>query len=344
MKPGDAKHTSSARISLAHGNGGKRTREVIDQVFRRHLNNDLLDTNADAAILPTLPPGSLPALTCDGFTVDPLEFPGGDIGSLAINGTVNDLAVSGAQPLYLTLSCFIEEGFELERLERIAASLGAAARASSVKVVTGDTKVVRSGEGGGLYLATTGLGVRDPAILLGLNRISPGDRIIVSGPIGDHGTAVLLARKQFGLTGHLQSDCASVLPLAAALLAQRGTKFMRDPTRGGLASVAHEIVRSTAMSVRLFESRIPIRGEVQAVCEMLGYNPLYLACEGRIVAVVEQSSADQAIGAWRKLADGHEAAEIGIVGDEGPYVILETELGGERLLEELDSDPLPRIC
>lgn len=346
MKPSDAKHSSHdlSRISLAHGNGGRRMRELIEQVFRRHLHNDLFDTNADAAILPMLPAGSFPALTSDGFTVDPLEFPGGDIGSLAINGTVNDLAVSGAEPLYIALNCFIEEGFERERLERLVASMAAAARASSVKVVTGDTKVLRNGEGGGLYLATTGLGFRNPAIVLGLDQILPGDRIVASGSIGDHGTAVLLARKQFGLTGILQSDCASVLPLARAALMQPGIRFMRDPTRGGLASIAHEIVRSTAKSVRLFENKIPLRGEVQAVCDMLGYNPLYLACEGRIVAVADPSSAEGLVQAWRDLPDGEDAAEIGVVGEDGPYVVLETELGGERLVEELDSDPLPRIC
>ncbi|MDU6669907.1 MAG: AIR synthase-related protein, partial [Bradyrhizobium sp.] len=180
--------------------------------------------------------------------------------------------------------------------------------------------------------------------VLGLDQIVPGDRIIASGSIGDHGTAVLLARKQFGLTGTLQSDCASVLPLARSALMQRGIRFMRDPTRGGLASVAHEIVRSTAKSVRLFERKIPLRGEVQAVCDMLGYNPLYLACEGRIVAVADPSSAERLVQAWRDLPGGEDAAEIGVVGEDGPYVILETELGGERLVEELDSDPLPRIC
>lgn len=346
MNPGDGKHSSHAfdRISLAHGNGGRRMRELIEQVFRRHLHNDLFDANADAAILPMLPAGCFPALTSDGFTVDPLEFPGGDIGSLAINGTVNDLAVSGAEPLYIALNCFIEEGFERKRLERLVASVAEAARASSVKVVTGDTKVLRKGEAGGLYLATTGLGFRSPDIRLGLDQVLPDDRIIVSGSIGDHGTAILLARKQFGLTGHLQSDCASVLSLARSALAQRGIRFMRDPTRGGLASVAHEIVRSTAKSVRLFESKIPVRGEVQAVCDMLGYNPLYLACEGRILAVADPSSAERLVRAWRNLPDGEDAAEIGVVGEEGPYVVLETELGGERLVEELDSDPLPRIC
>ncbi|MBJ7402140.1 MAG: hydrogenase expression/formation protein HypE [Bradyrhizobium sp.] len=343
----DTRHSAlhgGTHISLAHGNGGKRMRELIDQIFVRHLTNDLLDPNADAAILPPLPPGSLPALTSDGFTVDPLEFPGGDIGSLAIHGTVNDLAVSGAEPLYIALNSFIEEGFEIERLDRVVASIAAAARAACVRVVTGDTKVLRKGEGGGLYLATTGLGFRRPDIVLGLDRILPGDRIIASGPIGDHGTAILLARRQFGLTGDLQSDCTSVLPLARALLARPGLRFMRDPTRGGLASVSHEIVRHTGLSVRLFESNVPIRNEVQAVCEMLGYNPLYLACEGRIVAVVDPASVQDAVHALRQLDAGRDAAEIGVVGEDDPYVLLETELGGERLVEELDSDPLPRIC
>ncbi|MBX9824833.1 MAG: hydrogenase expression/formation protein HypE [Xanthobacteraceae bacterium] len=335
---------SDGHVSLAHGNGGRRMRLLIEELFARHLGNPLLDCGADAAPLPPLPGDVTPLVTTDGFTVDPLEFPGGDIGSLAVHGTVNDLAVSGAEPRYMTLNCFLEEGFDLRILDRLVASMAAAARESGVSVVAGDTKVVRRGEGGGVYLATTGIGIRPAALDLGLGRIAAGDRILVSGPVGDHGTAVLLARGQFGLSGDLLSDCASVLPVTRALLAVQGLRFMRDPTRGGLATVAHEIVRHTGLGVRLSEQDVPIRGQVRAVCEMLGYNPLYLACEGRVVAVVDPASAGAALAAMRGPGRSPAAACIGTVGADEPCVVLETELGGERLIEELEADPLPRIC
>jgi hydrogenase expression/formation protein HypE len=331
-------------VSLAHGNGGRRMRRLIEELFVRHMGNPLLDTGADAAALPPLPPDVTPMITTDGFTVDPLEFPGGDIGSLAVHGTVNDLAVSGAEPRYLTLNCFLEEGLDLSLLDRLIASMAAAARESGVMVVAGDTKVVRRGEGGGVYLATCGLGTRSRSLDLGLGRIAAGDRILVSGPVGDHGTAVLLARGQFGLRGDLVSDCASVLPVTRALLSVPGVRFMRDPTRGGLATVAHEIVRHSGLSVRLSEQGIPIRDQVRAVCELLGYNPLYLACEGRVVAVVDPASVPAALVAMRGPGQAPAAAEIGTIGTDEPYVVLETELGGERLIEELEADPLPRIC
>ncbi|MCW8809042.1 MAG: AIR synthase related protein, partial [Rhodanobacter sp.] len=214
-------------------------RELIDGVFARHLANPWLDTHADAVALPV--DGGEIMLTTDGFTVQPLEFPGGDIGSLAVHGTVNDLAVAGATPLYLSLNAFIEEGLPIEQLDRIVASLADAAKRAGVHVVTGDTKVVRRGEGGGLYLATTGVGTRDPRLRLGLDRTGIGDVVLVSGPVGDHGIAVMLAREAFGLRGDVASDSASVLPLCRALLDLPGLRFMRDPTRGGLVTVAHDM-------------------------------------------------------------------------------------------------------
>ena len=283
--------------------------------------------------------------TTDGFTVQPLEFPGGDIGKLAVHGTVNDLAVAGAIPRYLSLSAIIEEGLEIELLERLVASLAEAARETDVQVVAGDTKVVPRGQGGGLYFITTGVGIRISKIPLGLNRIQAGDSLLVSGPVGDHGVSVMLAREEFGLHGELRSDCASVLPLTLALLELPGLRFMRDPTRGGLATVAHEISQVTGLGVRLHEASIPVHDPVQSVCEMLGYNPYYLACEGRVVAVVAESQANEALARWQALPQGQEAAIIGRVEDQGPPgVVLETELGGERLLDELEDDPLPRIC
>ncbi len=329
-------------ISLAHGNGGHFMRELIETLFARHLANPLLDVQTDAARLPGLD-GEL-MVTTDGFTVQPLEFPGGTIGSLAVHGTVNDLAVSGATPHYLTLSAFIEEGFDIAQLERIVISLAEAARESNVAVVAGDTKVVRRGEGGGLYLSTTGIGARPRQLRLGLDQISTGDAVLVSGPVGDHGIAVMLAREQFGLHGELLSDAASVLPLTQALLPLSGLRFMRDPTRGGVATVMHEICRATKLQARLRQAFIPLREPVVAVCEMLGYDPLFLACEGRVVAVVDAAQADEALARWRALPSARDAAIIGSINTGRAHVVLETELGGERVLEELEDDPLPRIC
>jgi hydrogenase expression/formation protein HypE len=329
-------------IRLAHGNGGRLMRELIEEVFARHLRSPVLDVGVDAAMLPSMPGDIM--VTTDGFTVKPLEFPGGDIGSLAVHGTVNDLCVAGARPMYLTLNAFIEEGFEFAQLDRLVASFAQAARAANVAVVAGDTKVLPRGEGGGLYLAVTGLGVRSARSRLGFERIQPGDAILVSGPVGDHGIAVMLAREQFGLRGDLQSDSASVLPLTEAIWHLPGLRFMRDPTRGGLATVAHEISRGTSLSVRLAAPRIPVREPVALVCEMLGYDPLYLACEGRVVAVIAGADAETALAAWRTHPQGRDAEMIGIIEAGRPRVIVETELGGERLLEELEDDPLPRIC
>jgi hydrogenase expression/formation protein HypE len=328
-------------ITLAHGNGGRYMRELIDDVFARHLSNPDLDVQADAVALPWAGPVMF---TTDGFTVQPLEFPGGDIGKLAVCGTVNDLAVAGALPRYLSLNAIIEEGLELALLERLIASLAATARQARVRVVAGDTKVVPRGQGGGLYLITTGVGTPHADVAPGLQRIQAGDKLLVSGPVGDHGIAVMLAREAFGLHGDLRSDCANVLPLTRALLDLPGLRFMRDPTRGGLATVAHEISRTRGMGVRLTEQAIPVQDPVRAVCEMLGYDPHYLACEGRVVAVVAPDEAEAALTRWHDLPDGRDAAVIGRVEVGRPGVVLETELGGERLLDELEDDPLPRIC
>ncbi len=328
-------------ISLAHGNGGRMMRELIETVFAPALHNRWLDTDADAVGLPS-PGDEELVVTTDGFTVKPLEFPGGDIGSLAVHGTVNDLAVAGAIPRYLTLNVFLEEGLEIELLRRLAASIGRAARECDVAVVAGDTKVVGRGECDGVYLATTGIGFRRPGLKLGATRIGTGDRLIISGPIGEHGTAVMLARESFGLRGDLRSDAASVLPMAQALAAVPGLRFMRDPTRGGVATVAHEIARATGYGIRLDESSIPISDSVQSVCELLGFDPLYLACEGRILAVVAAAAADATLHAIRKHAP--TAALIGTVVEGAADVVLATSFGGERVLDELEDDPLPRIC
>jgi hydrogenase expression/formation protein HypE len=334
-------------ISLAHGNGGRYMRELIAEVFARHLTDpqrpDALNVTLDAAPM-ALEAGAEPYITTDGFIVQPLEFPGGDIGSLAVNGTVNDLAVAGATPRYLSLNAFIEEGLEIATLERIVGSLGSAARAAGVQVVAGDTKVVPRGEGGGLYLATTGVGLRPAHVDLGLDRVRPGDAIVVSGPIGDHGIAVLLAREDFEISGDVRSDCGHVIGLAGAAMALDGLRFMRDPTRAGLAGVAWEISRHAGVTVRLRETDVPVRDSVRMVCEMLGYDPWYLACEGRVVAVVAPEQAEDLLLAWRSIPEGADAARIGTIEEGVSRVVLKTALGGERILDDLEEDPLPRIC
>jgi hydrogenase expression/formation protein HypE len=333
-------------ISLAHGNGGRYMRELIAGIFARHLSDpaaeNALDVTLDAAPI-ALGEGE-PYMTTDGFIVQPIEFPGGDIGSLAVNGTVNDLAVSGASPLYLSLNAFIEEGLEIATLDRIVASLAEAARAAGVRVVAGDTKVLPRGEGGGLYLATTGVGLRPVGLDLGLHRIRPGDRILVSGPIGDHGISVLLARQDFQISGNVLSDCGHVIALTRAALAFDGLRFMRDPTRAGLAGVAWEMAQQALVTVRLSETAVPVRDAVRMVCEMLGYDPYYLACEGRCIAVVAADQADDLLARWQALPEGEGAAIIGEIEAGDPRIVLQTELGGQRILDDLEEDPLPRIC
>lgn len=330
------------RILLAHGNGGRFMRELISDIFARHLANPALDTDADAVHLHGLVGDIM--VTTDGFTVQPLEFPGGNLGSLAVHGVVNDLAVAGAQARYLTLSAIIEEGLEIAQLDRLIASFAASARESGAVVAAGDTKVVRKGEGGGLYLSVAGIGVRSATSVLGMKRIAPGDVVLVSGPVGDHGIAVMLAREQFGLSGDLRSDSASVLPLSRAVWDLPGLKFMRDPTRGGLATVCHEIAHATGHGVVLQQAAVPVRGTVTAVCEMLGYDPYYLACEGRVVAVTAADTAETVLRRWRMTPGGEDACLIGQITNDAARVVLATELGGRRILGELEDDPLPRIC
>ena len=330
------------QITLAHGNGGRRTRALIEEVFARALADIGPDTSLDAA--PLTLEGRDWAMTVDGFTVDPIEFAGGDIGSLAAHGTLNDLAVSGAEPRHLTFSAILEEGIEMEVLERLAQSFAHACRVAGVTVVAGDTKVVPRGHGGGAYFTTTGIGAR-VRLDLDPRRAQPGDRVLVSGPIGDHGIAVMFAREDFEMRGDLRSDCGSVVELCREAWEIPGLRFLRDPTRGGLATFALEIATSCAHAIELDEDAVPIRPPVSAVCEMLGFDPYYLACEGRAIAVVAPEDADALLARWRARPEGEGAAIVGKVLPEGPgEVVLRTSLGGTRLLQELDGDPLPRIC
>jgi hydrogenase expression/formation protein HypE len=337
---------TDTHISLAHGNGGRYMRELIDGVFARYLSpssgNVSIDTESDAVLLDDIK-GPV-YTTVDGFAVHPLEFPGGDIGSLAVNGTINDLSVAGAIPRYLTLSAILEEGLEIEILERVVRSLAKAAEQSNVRVVAGDTKVVPRGHGGGIYFSVSGLGEADPGLKLGMQHIKIGDRVIVSGTVGDHGAAVMLAREEFGLHGEVRSDCGSVLPLARSLSGLDGVRFMRDPTRGGLATVAHEIAAVTGHRLNLVEKAIPVNEAVRSICEILGYDPLYLACEGRCIAVVSAAVAETVVARWQALDEGVGACVIGEVESGNGDVLLQTPIGGQRRLEALEDDPLPRIC
>lgn len=331
----------SERIRLAQGNGGRQMRELIEDLFLQAFGEQAPNAQTDAAVLPPL--DGAPVLTTDGFTVQPLEFPGGDLGSLAVHGSVNDLAVSGAEPRWLTLSAILEEGLETEQLRRLVNSMAQAAHAANVRIAAGDTKVVPRGHGGGAYFSVAGLGaLKRPG--LGLAAIQPGDAVLVSGPVGDHGVCVLLAREEFDMQAELRSDCASVLPLCRTLWSLPGLRFMRDPTRGGLATVACEIQRSTGLGILLQEATLPVHDSTRAVCDMLGYDPLYLACEGRVVAVVAADHADEALRRWQALPEGAEAARIGTIAAAGQPVTLCTGIGGERVLDELEEDPLPRIC
>lgn len=332
----------SSHITLAHGNGGAQMRQLIERVFAQQLSNPILDLSADAATLPEI--NGIPMVSVDGFTVQPLEFPGGDIGSLAVHGSVNDLAVSGAKAHYLTLSAIIEEGLPVPQLQRVIASLAEAAKEADVQVVCGDTKVVPRGQGSGLYLTTTAIGEMVCEQALGMSHIQVGDLILVSGSVGDHGAAVMLAREQFGLSGELKSDAANVYPLCEALYKLAGLRMLRDPTRGGLVTVLHEIQHATGFGISIQEVSVPVADQVRSVCDILGYDPYYLACEGRVVAVVDKAQAAAALKEWQTQPQGQQAAIIGEITAAPQLVVLETELGGERVLEELEDEPLPRIC
>ena len=323
-------------ITLAHGSGGKATHMLVEQLFLEELRNPMLEELGDAAVADGL------AFTTDSYVVKPLFFPGGDIGELAVNGTVNDLAVAGAEPLWLSAGFVIEEGFPLGDLRRIARSMARAAERAGVAVVAGDTKVVERGSADGLFVTTAGVGrmratFREP---------QPGDRVLVSGTVGDHGFAVLVARGDLRLESSLESDTAPVHELAAALWELGpALRFMRDPTRGGLATTLNELAQRTRLCVRLDEQAIPVRPEVAGAAEILGIDPLYVANEGKLVAVVAPEAADEALATLRAHQLGTEAAIVGeLTQDEPGLVLLDTALGGSRIVDMLVGDPLPRIC
>ena len=336
-------------VTLSHGGGGKAMKDLIDSVFVAAFDNPLLAPLDDQARVPMsllAEYGDRLAMTTDSFVVDPLEFPGGDIGKLAVCGTINDLAVGGATPLYLSCAAIIEEGLTFDLLHRIARSMAAAARESGVQVVTGDTKVVPRGACDKLFLTTTGIGVIRAGLELGAHRAQPGDAVLVNGVLGDHGAAVLAARGDLALDAPIDSDCAALHGLVDALLAAvPATRFMRDATRGGVATVLNEIAIAAGCGIELDECAVPLREAVKGFCEILGLDPLYLANEGRLVAIVPPADADRALAAMRAHPLGAGACRIGHVTERRPrQVIMRTVLGGQRIVDMLVGDQLPRIC
>jgi hydrogenase expression/formation protein HypE len=332
------------RITLSHGAGGKASHDLVEGIFLREFSNELLAPLGDSALVGT--GKDQLAFTTDSFVVRPLFFPGGDIGELAVNGTVNDLAMTGATPLALSASFIVEEGLEVAELERIAASMARAAETADVRIATGDTKVVERGKADGLYINTSGVGVVEHEHILGPRAIRPGDVVLVSGPIGDHGMAVMIARGELELESRIESDTAPLNGLVDVLLSDVvGVRCLRDPTRGGLATVLAELALTAEVGMTIQESELPIRPEVTGACEILGIDPIYVANEGKLVAVVAPDSANAALAALRSHPLGREAAIIAEVQADPPgLVVLETAFGGSRIVDMLAGDPLPRIC
>jgi len=332
------------RITLSHGSGGKATQTLIEAVFLEAFANPLLAPLEDGAVL-TAHGGRL-AFTTDSYVVSPLFFPGGDIGDLAVNGTVNDLAVSGARPLWLSAGFILEEGFPVADLERIVGSMAAAAERAGVQIVTGDTKVVQRGKADGCYVNTAGVGVIERPGELGVATARPGDAVIVSGPIGEHGITIMLARGELDIESEVESDTAPLNELVERLLdAAPGVRGLRDATRGGVATICNEVARAAGVAVVVDEEAVPVRPDVRGACELLGIDPLYVACEGRLVAVVDGDQVEQAMAALRSHPLGEGAAVIGRVRDDPPgLVLLKTSFGGTRIVDLLVGDPLPRIC
>jgi hydrogenase expression/formation protein HypE len=332
-------------VTLAHGAGGKASAALVDAVFVEAFRNPYLESLGDGAII-ALPDGQRIAMSTDSFVVQPLRFPGGSIGHLAVHGTCNDLAMAGAVPSWLTAAFVLEEGFAIDELRDIVADMAAAASASGVQIVSGDTKVVPKGAADGMFITTAGVGVVPLGRELSPALVRPGDKVLMSGTIGDHGMAVMLARGDLAIEADIASDTASVSPLVQQLLAAApSTRWMRDPTRGGVGTVCNELAQACGLAVVLEEDRLPVRPAVSGACEMLGIDPLYVANEGKFLAVVDPAEAAGALSALRSQPGGQDAAEIGHIADEpAATVVVRTGFGGTRIVDMLVGDPLPRIC
>jgi hydrogenase expression/formation protein HypE len=342
IRPLDLKH---GQIDLSHGAGGRAGAQLVEELFARHLDNKFLRQGDDGAVLPAQTAGRL-VVSTDCHVVSPLFFPGGDIGCLSVHGTLNDVAMMGARPLALTAGFVIEEGFALADLDRIVASLAAAARAAGVPVVAGDTKVVERGKGDGVFITTTGIGVVADGVALSGARARPGDAILLSGSIGDHGMAIMSRRENLSFDAPIVSDTAALHDLVAAMLATGADlRALRDPTRGGLATTLNEIARQSGVGMMLDEATIPVKPVVAAACEFLGLDPLYVANEGKLVAIVAAADADRVLAAMRAHPHGAGAVRIGSVqADDRHFVQMTTCMGGRRIVDWLTGEQLPRIC
>ncbi len=344
VRPLDLRH---GRIDMNHGAGGRAGAQLVGELFAPAFDNPYLRQGNDGALLP-MPAGHRLVMATDGHVISPLFFPGGDIGSLAVHGTVNDVAMLGAMPLYLSASFIIEEGFALAELKRIADSMGAAARAAGVPVVTGDTKVVERGKGDGVFIATTGVGAVPEGREIGGAMARPGDTVLVSGTLGEHGVAVLSRRESLAFGTEIVSDSQALHTLVAAMLAaapEGGIHVLRDPTRGGLATTLNEIAQQSGVGITLQEAAIPVQPQVEAACELLGLDPLYVANEGKLVAIVAPEATDAVLAAMRAHPAGAAAAVVGTVtNDPHHFVQMDTRFGGRRMVDWLSGEQLPRIC
>lgn len=335
---------NNGTVDMTHGAGGRAMADLIEALFVRHFDNPhLRQANDQAAFAP--PPGRL-VISTDGHVVSPLFFPGGDIGSLAVHGTINDVAMAGARPLFLSAGFILEAGFPLRELEAIAASMGKAARDAGVTIVTGDTKVVEKGKGDGVFITTTGVGVIPEGVNISGDRAQPGDKILLSGTIGDHGVAILSKRENLDFKTQIVSDSAALHTLVAAMVETApDIHCLRDPTRGGLAATLNELAQQSRVGMRLLEAAIPVKPEVAGACELLGLDPLNVANEGKLVCICATSDAERVLGVMREHPLGREAAIIGeVVADEYMFVQMRTVFGGQRMVDWLTGEQLPRIC
>lgn len=343
VRPLDVKN---GRVDLSHGSGGRAMAQLIEELFARAFDNEWLGQGNDGSVLPAPGPGERLVMATDSHVVSPLFFPGGDIGGLSVHGTVNDVAVMGARPLYLAAGFILEEGYPLAELKRVVDSMAHAAREAGVAIVTGDTKVVEQGKADGVFISTTGVGVVADGLCLSGERARPGDAILLSGTLGDHGMAIMAQRENLGFSSAIVSDTAALHGLIAAMLATGADlRVLRDPTRGGLATTLNEIARQSAAGMMIEEAAIPVNPEVAAACEFLGLDPLYVANEGKLVAVVAEADADRVLAAMQAHPLGRRAARIGrVLEDPHHFVQMTTAFGGRRIVDWLTGEQLPRIC
>ena len=340
----------NGQVEMIHGSGGRAMMKLIHELFARHFSNEWLDQGNDGSRLPEIPPGYRPVMATDSHVITPLFFPGGDIGSLSVHGTVNDVAMMGATPLYLSAGFILEEGFPLADLQQIVQSMAAAAKEAGVAIVTGDTKVVEKGKGDGVFINTTGFGIVPAKLNLSGDRAQAGDKVIVSGTLGDHGVTILSSRESLGFETGLQSDTQALNSLTATMINALSNpaeqlKCLRDPTRGGLANTLNEIASQSGVGIHLQEADIPLNPQVAAACEFLGLDPLYVANEGKLIAVCCADIAEELLAVMKQHPAGQDAAIIGEVKkDDQCFVEMTTRFGGQRMVDWLNGEQLPRIC